>query len=281
MKFTKMHGLGNCYIYVNCFEYSLVEESLPGIAEFIADVNFGIGADGMILICPSKVADFKMRIFNVDGSEGKNCGNGLRCVAKYVYERGLTKKTNFQIETLGGIVNADLDVHGLRVELVTIDMGEPLFLKKDLPMVGDPLSQTIREKIEVDGRIIEITALSVGNPHMIIYVDDIEEAPVEQLGPKLERHPLFPERVNVAFNQIISRDEMYFRVWERGSGITQACGTAACASVVAGVVNGLLDQDIPITVHLLGGDLEITYNRNGKIYMTGPAAVVADGEIYI
>jgi diaminopimelate epimerase len=280
VKFTKMHGLGNNYIYVNLFEETLREEELADVAIRVSDVNTGIGSDGMILIAPSEQADFKMRIFNQDGSEGKNCGNGLRCVAKFVYERGLTDKKIFSIETLGGIVEARLHLNGEnRVESITVDMGKPRLRKKDIPVVGDPESEMIMEPVEVDGNTYRITCVSMGNPHAVIFVDDVETIDVTNLGPKLEHHPLFPERVNVEFIQVVSRDEIIFRVWERGSGVTQACGTGACAAVVAGILNGKLNRKV--LVHLLGGDLEIEWSEeNGKVYMTGPATFVCDGIFY-
>lgn len=280
MKFTKMHGLGNNYIYVNLFEETLREEELSDLAQKVSNVNTGIGSDGMILIAPSEKADFKMRIFNQDGSEGKNCGNGLRCVAKFVYERGLTNKKEFMIETLGGFVEAKLHVNQENlVELITVDMGEPRLRKKEIPMVGDPDAQTIMEPLEVEGRIYEITAVSMGNPHGVIFVEDVDQVNVAHVGPVLENHPLFPERVNVEFIQVVSPDEIIFRVWERGSGITQACGTGACAAVVAGILNHKLNRKV--LVHLLGGDLEIEWKESdGKVYMTGPAAFICDGVFY-
>jgi diaminopimelate epimerase len=280
MRFTKMHGLGNSYIYVNLFEETLQEAELANLAIRVSDRNTGIGADGMILIAPSNRADFQMRIFNQDGSEGKNCGNGLRCVAKYVYERGLTDQQVFTIETRGGIVEARLRVNEEnRVESVTVDMGPPRLRKKEIPVAGDPDAQMIMEPVEADGVVYPVTGVSMGNPHAVIFVDDVEEIDLPRVGPELERHPLFPERINVEFVQVVSRDEIIFRVWERGSGITQACGTGACAAVVAGILNGKLNRNV--LVHLLGGDLEIEWNEgNGKVYMTGPAEFICDGIFY-
>nr|WP_026174165.1 diaminopimelate epimerase [Effusibacillus pohliae] len=279
MKFTKMHGLGNNYIYVNLFEETLCEEELPELAVRVSDVNTGIGADGMILIGPSDKADFRMRVFNNDGSEAKNCGNGLRSVAKYVYDRGMTRKREFQIETLGGVVQARVQVgQDNKVELVTVDMGAPRLLKKDLPMLGDPETTTILETIDVQGTPYTITAVSMGNPHAVIFVDDLDQVNVAAVGPLIERHPLFPERVNVEFIQVLNRGEIIFRVWERGSGITQACGTGACAAVVAGILTDRLDRKV--LVHLLGGDLEIEWQEDGPVLMTGPAAYICDGVFY-
>ncbi|GAX88615.1 diaminopimelate epimerase [Effusibacillus lacus] len=279
LKFTKMHGLGNNYIYVNLFEERLREEELADLAVRVSNVNTGIGSDGMILIGPSERADFRMRVFNNDGSEAKNCGNGLRMVAKYVYDRGLTDKDQFQIETLGGLVEAKIQTGSDgKVEEVTVDMGPPRLLKKDLPMLGDPESKTISETIDVDGVPYTITAVSMGNPHAVIFVDDITQVDVAAVGPAIEFHPLFPERVNVEFIQVVGRGEIIFRVWERGSGITQACGTGACAAAVAGILNARLDRKV--LVHLLGGDLVIEWKEDGHVYMTGPAEYVCDGVYY-
>lgn len=279
MKFTKMHGLGNNYIFVNQFKETLIEEKLPSLARWVSDVHTGIGSDGMILIGPSKVAEFRMRIFNADGSEGKNCGNGLRCVAKNVYERKLTGKMAFSIETLGGIVRVVLHADsGMKVQSVTVDMGTPRLSKKDVPMEGDPDSKTIDELVKIGGKMYRLTAVSIGNPHAVLFVSGADKVPVSEIGPIIECNPLFPERINVGFVHVKSRREIDFRVWERGSGITQACGTGACAAVVAGVLNGCLDPDV--TVHLLGGDLEINWTGNSQIYMKGPAEFIMDGEFY-
>lgn len=279
MKFTKMHGLGNNYIFVNQFKETLIDEKIPSLARWVSDVHTGIGSDGMILIGPSKVAEFRMRIFNADGSEGKNCGNGLRCVAKYVYERKLTGKMAFSIETLGGIVTVVLHADSrMKVQSVTVDMGTPRLSKKDVPMEGDPDSKTIDELVKVGGKMYRLTAVSIGNPHAVLFVSDADKVPVSEVGPIIECNPLFSERINVGFVHVRSRREIDFRVWERGSGITQACGTGACAAVVAGVLNGYLDLDV--TVHLLGGDLEINWTGNSQIYMKGPAEFIMDGEFY-
>lgn len=282
MKFTKMHGLGNNYIYVNGFEESLPEEDLKSLAIQVSNVNTGIGSDGMILILPSSIADFRMRVFNADGSEAKNCGNGLRCVAKYVYDKGLTKQQEFKIETKSGMIvqaSVHLEQSGI-VSQVTIDMGQPRFLKEDLPMIGDPCSTTIEEPFFIGEEKLLITAISMGNPHAVFFTDDVEKVPLLQIGPQIENDPRFPERINVEFNQILSKDEMVFRVWERGSGITQACGTGACASVVAGVLTGRLQRGVPVTVHLLGGDLIINWTENDHVLMTGPAEFICAGEFY-
>jgi diaminopimelate epimerase len=281
MKFTKMHGLGNNYIYVNMFEESLAEAALSELSIRVSSVNTGIGSDGMILICPSDQADFKMRVFNNDGSEAKNCGNGLRCVSRYVYDRGLTTKTEFTIETLGGIMEAKVNVENGQVSSVTIDMGEPRLKKKDLQMLGDEESETINQPFLFNGKKMAITAVSMGNPHAVVFVEDVEQIDVVTLGRSIEWSPLFLDRTNVEFIQVVSPTELIFRVWERGSGITQACGTGACAAVVAGVLNEKLVKDQPVIVHLLGGDLEIKWASDNRIYMTGPADFICDGEFYV
>lgn len=282
MKYTKMHGLGNSYIYVNLFEEPLPEEIFPSLARHVSDVHTGIGSDGLILIGSSECADFRMRIFNADGSEGKNCGNGLRCVAKYVYERQLTEKTSFTIETLGGIVSVDVHLDKERmVRYVTVDMGQPRLRKKDIPMDGEPDSRTVDEPVNINDKQYRLTVVSMGNPHAVMFLPDVDTAPVSEIGPVIERAPLFPERINVEFVRVRNREEIDFRVWERGSGITQACGTGACAAVVAGVLNGYLDRHVPVTVHLLGGDLEIVWAANSRIYMKGPAHIIMDGEFYM
>lgn len=280
-QFTKMHGIGNNYVYVNMFQEQLQEEQLSEIAKKVANVHTGIGSDGLILICPSENAPVKMRIFNNDGSEGKNCGNGLRCVAKYAYEHKIVTDTEFKIETLSGLVDAKVHVDNDTVTLVTVDMGEPKLLKSQIPMEGKPDSKTINERIEFNGQQYEVTTVSMGNPHIIFYVDDIETAPVTTLGPIVEKDPRFPEGVNVEFVQVVSEDEIHFRVWERGSGVTQACGTGACAAVVSSVLNELTQAGKDTTVHLAGGDLTINWTTDGRVLMTGPAEVICTGEYFL
>lgn len=295
LRVTKMHGLGNNYIYVNEFEEKLAEQSLPDLARSLSDVHTGIGSDGLILIGPSSRADFRMRIFNADGSEGRNCGNGLRCVAKYVYERKMTDKRSFTIETLGGLmqvyVHTEADARAeeripapdnRRVHSVTIDMGTPKFTRKDIPMLGDPDATAIDEEIVVDGDNWRFTAVSVGNPHAVLFVPDVRSVPLADIGPEIECAPLFPDKTNVEFVSVRNMREIDFRVWERGSGITQACGTGACAAVAAGVLKGLLEIDAPVVVHLPGGDLEIVWSAaDSHLYMKGPAAFVLDGEFLL
>lgn len=278
--FTKMHGLGNSYIYVNMFEETIPESLFSELAIKVSNVNTGIGADGMILICPSDVAPVKMRIFNSDGSEGKNCGNGLRCVAKYAYEHGLVGERSFLIETLSGLVKAEVFVENGVVTNVTIDMGKPRLKRSDVPMVGEEAEQVVAETMEFAGEAYEITAVSMGNPHVIFYVDDIEKAPVTSLGPVVEKDARFPEGVNVEFVEVVNDRELHFRVWERGSGVTQACGTGACAAVVASVLNGKTARNRETIVHLAGGDLVITWTDEGHVLMTGPAETICTGEYY-
>ncbi|OZM55743.1 diaminopimelate epimerase [Lottiidibacillus patelloidae] len=281
IKFTKMHGLGNNYIYINCFEETLREEELSSLAISLADQNRGIGSDGMILICPSATAEVKMRIFNSDGSEGKNCGNGLRCVAKYAYENNLVNTDKFYIETLGGIVQAHVHNEGKEVSKITVDMGMPRLKKKDLPMEGLADSEIINEEIVVGDEQLLLTGVSMGNPHGVIFVDDINKAPVTSIGPMIEKMPIFPEGINVEFVEVTSETEMHFRVWERGSGVTQACGTGACAAVVAASLHGKVRQGEDVTVHLLGGDLIINWTEDGNVLMTGPAETICDGVYYM
>lgn len=277
-----MHGLGNCYIYVNLFEESLVEDQFKDLAIEVANVNTGIGADGMILIGPSKKANLKIRIFNSDGSEAKNCGNGLRCVAKYAFENQLVDNSVFKIETLGGLVEAMVHVNDLGlVDLVTVDMGNPRLQRKDLPMIGEMESMVIEEPFQLKEEVVTITGVSMGNPHVIIFVEDIEKARVETIGKEIEKHQKFPEWVNVEFVEVVSEIELNFRVWERGTGITQACGTGACAAAVAAVLNNYSVKGKEVTVHLLGGDLKITWTEEGNVLMTGPAVTICSGDYFI
>ncbi|MGP4078582.1 diaminopimelate epimerase [Pseudalkalibacillus sp. R45] len=280
--FTKMHGLGNNYIYVNLFEESPPEDQLSSIAISVSNRHTGIGSDGLILIGPSDRADVLMRIFNNDGSEAKNCGNGLRCVAKYAYEHELITGVEFSIETLGGIVQAQVHPEGREVHQVTINMGEPRLKRADLPMIGQgrPDDVVLKEKIEVEDHHLEMTGVSMGNPHAVFFIDEIEAAPVLSIGPVLEKAKNFPEGVNVEFVEIVDEKEMHFRVWERGSGVTQACGTGACAAVVAAVMNGKAQRNEEVVVHLAGGDLYVTWTESGEVLMTGPAVTICEGTYY-
>jgi diaminopimelate epimerase len=278
-RFTKMHALGNNYIYVNQFEEQLEEEKLNEIAKKVSSVRTGIGSDGLILIAPSERADVKMRVFNADGSEAKNCGNGLRCVAKYAYDKGIVNQTTFRIETLGGLVTAQLHIEDEVVNQVTIDMGIPGLKKLSLPMLdeGDGEELALDAVVDIDGAQVSFVGVSMGNPHAVIFVDDVNQAPVETLGPKIEKHPCFPEWTNVEFIRVVTEQEIDFRVWERGSGVTHACGTGACAAVVAAVLKDKVKKDTLITVHLLGGDLQIVWKEDDHVWMTGPAEYICEG----
>ena len=277
MKFTKMHGCGNDYIYVNCMEKMV--KNPEKVAIYVSDRHFGIGSDGLILICPSKVADFRMAMYNADGSEGKMCGNGIRCVAKYVYDNKMTDKTTIAVETLSGIKTLELNVKNDKVETVKVNMGTPILLPKDVPVVSDK-DKVVDEPIVIDDKEYRITCVSMGNPHAITFIENTDDLEIETIGPKFENNPIFPDRVNTEFIQILDRNTVKMRVWERGSGETFACGTGACATVVACVLNGLTDEKV--TVKLLGGDLFIEYNREeNTVYMTGPAKVSFTGKIEV
>lgn len=280
MKFTKMHGLGNDYVYVNCFKEHIEDPS--AVARFVSDRHFGIGSDGLIMIGPSEKADFEMKMYNADGSRGEMCGNGIRCVAKYVYDYGLTDKTNISVETLGGIKYLDLTVKDGKTELVRVNMGKPELVPELIPIVpGRPGDKTIIDApILVDGLEYRMTGVSMGNPHAVVYVDDVKGLDIEMIGPKFENHERFPNRINTEFVKVPDRHTAQMRVWERGSGETLACGTGACAVAVSCILNGLTEDTV--TVKLLGGDLKIEWDREADIvYMTGPATVVFDGEINI
>ncbi len=275
MKFTKMHGCGNDYIYVNCLEETV--EDPERTAVYVSDRHFGIGSDGLILIHPSQVADFRMAMYNADGSEGKMCGNGVRCIAKYVYDYGLTDKKQIAIETLGGIKYLDLTVEDGKVVQVKVDMGAPILEPERIP-VKLGVDRCVNEPMTVGGKEYQITAVSMGNPHAVVFVEDTDSLALDVIGPEFEHHEVFPDRINTEFVQVLNRKEVNMRVWERGSGETLACGTGTCATVVACVLNGLTEDEI--TVHLLGGDLLLHYDRErNTVWMTGPAAVVCDGEI--
>lgn len=275
MKFTKMHGLGNDYIYVNGFEEKVKNKSKA--AKLVSDRHFGIGSDGLIFINPSKVADFEMEMYNSDGSRAEMCGNGIRCVAKYVYDFGLTEKTEISIETLGGIKYLNLNVSQGRVKEVTVDMGEPELVPSNIPVISK-LERVVSEDISVDGKVYQITAVSMGNPHAVVFYDGIDKMEIEKLGPKFENHNQFPNRINTEFVEVLDREHVSMRVWERGAGETLACGTGACAVTVACILNGLTESEVRVT--LLGGDLLIQWNKeNNRVYMTGPAETVFTGEI--
>ena len=270
-----MQGLGNDYVYVNCFREKIADPSR--LAVKISDRHFGVGSDGLILINPSDKADFEMEMYNADGSRGEMCGNGIRCVAKYVYDYGLTDQTSISVETLGGIKYLDLTVKDGKAVLVKVDMGKPELSPEKIPVVSAG-EKVVDEPIDVDGQNYRMTCVSMGNPHAVVYVDcDVRNLPLEEIGPKFENHERFPNRVNTEFVRVLDRRTVEMRVWERGSGETLACGTGACAVAVSCVLNGLTEDEV--TVKLLGGDLQIKWDREkDTVFMTGPAEVVFDGE---
>ena len=263
MKFTKMQGLGNDYVYVNCFEETVKDPKRTAV--LVSDRHFGIGADGLILIQPSDIADCRMDMYNMDGSRGAMCGNGIRCVGKYAYDHHIVDKTKISVETLSGVKHLDLKAVDGKAQAVTVDMGKPV-ITSDLP-----------EEIVADGTRYEFTGISMGNPHAVVFMDAIEELDLKQIGPGFEMHPRFPDRTNTEFVQVIDRNRIKMRVWERGSGETMACGTGACAAAVACVLAGYTQNRVQ--VELLGGTLDITWDREkDTVYMTGPAVEVFSGE---
>ncbi len=276
MKFTKMHGIGNDYIYVNCFEEKV--ENPEQVSIYVSDRHKGIGSDGLVMIMPSDKADFRMRIFNADGSEAMMCGNATRCIGKYVYDKGLTDKTEITLETNSGIKYLKLFPENGKVEFVEVDMGKTILVPKDIPVKSDK-DRFISEPVAVDGKEYKITCVSMGNPHAIVYLDGVDELELEKIGPSFENHELFPDRINTEFIEVIDRTNLKMRVWERGSGETFACGTGACASVVSSVLNGFCDKGTEVTVHLRGGDLRITYNEDETVIMKGPATLICDGDV--
>lgn len=276
MKFTKMHGIGNDYVYVNCFE-----EGVPNperVSEFVSDRHFGIGSDGLVLIMPSDKADFRMRMFNADGSEGMMCGNATRCIGKYVYDNGLTNKTEITLETKSGVKRLKLFTKDGLVDTVEVDMGQAVLKPADIPMKAEGDS-FINSPIEVDGRTYNITAVSMGNPHCVIFTEGVDSLDLEKIGSSFENHPLFPERVNTEFCELLHDGTIKIRVWERGSGETWACGTGACASAVAAVLCGHKKRDEEIILKLRGGELAIKYKSDGRVMMKGTATKVFDGYI--
>jgi diaminopimelate epimerase len=271
MEFTKAHGLGNDFIIINAFVEKITDPNL--LAVKMCNRHFGVGADGLILVHPSDKADFRMQIINSDGSEADMCGNGVRCFAMYVFEKGLTDKKRIEIETLSGIVIPE--IIDANKGLVEVDMGIPRFSPEEIPMnIQGP--RVINKSISVEGTELEVTALSMGNPHCVIFVDDINRAPVTTLGPKLEKHEIFPKKTNVEFVEVVNGKEIKMHVWERGAGETMACGTGACASTVAAILNGYTEKDV--IVHLKGGDLRIQWHGE-RVFMTGPAVEVFSGKI--
>lgn len=277
LSFTKMHGIGNDYIYFDCLDNSPADPE--ALSVILSDRHKGIGGDGIILICPSEIADFRMRIFNADGSEAKMCGNGSRCVGKYLYDFGLTDKKNITLETNSGVKYLTLHEgsDGL-IESVTVDMGSPVLTPADIPVIAD---KNLDIAIDIDGQKFLINAISMGNPHGVIFVEDLDIVDVHGIGRKLEIHPMWPDRANIEFAQVLNRHEIRMRVWERGSGETQACGTGACATATAAMLQGLVDPE-GVTIHLLGGDLNISIDsETGHVMMNGPAETVFTGQILL
>lgn len=276
LKFTKMHGAGNDYIYINCFEETV--KNPEKLAIKVSDRHFGIGSDGLILISPSDKADFKMNIYNADGSEGMMCGNGIRCVSKYVYDNGMTDKDEISVETRSGIKLIKMNVENGKVVSARVNMGEPILEAEKIPTKFDG-ENVIRQKLTIDEKEYEVTCVSMGNPHCIVYVDDVKDIDLEKIGPKFENNEMFPERINTEFVHVVSDTELDMRVWERGSGETLACGTGSCAVTVASVLCGYCKRNTEIKINLLGGTLTDIWTDGGDVYMTGPAATVCTGEI--
>jgi diaminopimelate epimerase len=274
MRFTKMQGCGNDYVYVDLFREKLTGD-VAKLAVAIADRHFGVGGDGLILICPSERADARMRMFNADGSEAEMCGNGLRCVAKFVHDHGIARKEQLAIETGRGILTVDLEVRNGKAQRVRVDMGEPILEAAKIPttLAGDPPTEA---EVVVEGEAFLFTCVSMGNPHAVAFVPEITDRLVHQVGPRVETHEAFPRKVNVEFVKVNGRTDAHMRVWERGSGETLACGTGACAVAVAGVLTDRFDRRV--TIHLLGGDLDIEWGADNHVYKTGPAVEVFSGD---
>ena len=287
MKFTKMHGCGNDYIYINGFEEKILQGKKSEIVKKLSDRHFGIGGDGVIFINPVTVikdnnklmADFEMEMYNADGSRSEMCGNGIRCVAKYVYDKGLTDKTSISVVSAGSIKHLQLTLSEGEVSSVKVNMGAPVLKSSDIPVVSER-EEVIGEMIEVAGESYQMTCVSMGNPHAVVFLDDIVNLDIEKIGPQFENHIRFPKRINTEFVKVIDEHTVEMRVWERGTGETLACGTGACASVVACILNGLTSEEV--TVKLLGGELHVQWDRKENIiYMTGPAVTVFEGEIQV
>lgn len=276
MKFTKMHGIGNDYVYVNCFQEEVKNPS--EISKYVSDRHFGVGSDGLILIKPSDVADFKMDMYNADGSQGEMCGNGIRCVAKYVYDYGLTEKEKISVETLAGIKHLELTIENGKVALVRVNMGSPELVPERIPVAAEG-ERAINVPLEVKGKLYQMNCVSMGNPHCVIFMEeDVRNLNLEAIGPDFENHERFPKRINTEFVNVLDNQTLRMRVWERGSGETLACGTGACATAVAAMLNGHVQKEV--TVHLLGGDLKIQWDGgDAPVYMTGSATTVFDGII--
>lgn len=278
LKFSKMHGTGNDYIYVNCFEQRIDEPEK--LAVTLSDRHFGIGSDGLILICPSDKADCRMVMYNADGSEGMMCGNGIRCVAKYAYEHGIAPKESMTVETKSGMKTLELTVEDNAVTYVAVDMGNAVTIPKDIPVLDDG-KDFVKRKLNVGGKEYEVTCVSMGNPHAVIFTQGIDNIDLEKTGPLFEHFELFPQQINTEFVEVIDRHNLKMRVWERGSGETMSCGTGTCAVTVAAVLNGYCDRDEEITVKIRGGELKDTYLSDGRVIMRGTATHVFDGEIQI
>lgn len=276
MKFTKMQGAGNDYIYVNCFEETVENPSETAIR--VSDRHFGIGADGLVRICPSEKADFFMDIYNADGSRAKMCGNATRCVAKYVYDNKMTDKTEIALETLSGIKRIKITVKDGKAVAARVNMGAPILNGREIPTKFDG-ETVVSQNLTIDDKAYAVTCVSMGNPHCVLYTDDVRALDLPRIGPKFENHEMFPDRINTEFVHIVSETELDMRVWERGSGETLACGTGACAATVAAILNGDCKRDTEIKVNLLGGTLYINWTADGDVYMTGPAETVCTGEI--
>lgn len=276
MKFTKMQGIGNDYVYVDCFKEKIKNPSEAAVK--LSDRHFGIGSDGLILIKPSKIADFEMEMYNADGSRGEMCGNGIRCVAKYVYDKGLTEKTEITVEAGGSVKYLELTLKDGKVSLVKVNMGKPELLPEKIPVLAEG-KECVDMPLEVKGNTYQVTCVSMGNPHCVTFMEeDVRNLDLSVIGPDFENHPSFPKRVNTEFINVLDKNHLRMRVWERGSGETLACGTGACGAGVAAMLNGYTEDEV--TVHLLGGDLKIQWDREeNTVYMTGPAAIVFEGEI--
>lgn len=277
LTFSKMHGIGNDYIYINCFQEKVSDPEKLSV--FLSDVRFGVGSDGLVLILPSDKADFRMRIFNADGSEAMMCGNATRCIGKYVYDMGMTTKTEISLETNSGIKYLTLypGADG-KIESVKVDMGKAILVPKEIP-VDSPLDRFIAQPVTVNGTEYAMTCVSMGNPHAVVFLPEIDSLDLEKIGPSFEHHPLFPDRVNTEFVRVIDAHTLQMRVWERGSGETFACGTGTCATVVAAVLNGYCKKEEEILVHLRGGDLRIIYHEDDTVTMIGPATYVFEGKM--
>lgn len=278
LTFSKMHGIGNDYIYINCFQETVTDPEKLSI--FMSNVRFGVGSDGLVLILPSEVADFRMRIFNADGSEAMMCGNATRCVGKYVYEHGMTDKTEVSLETNSGIKYLTLYVNEAtnKVDAVKVDMGKAILKPAEIP-VADDGDRFIAKSVVVDGVSYDMTCVSMGNPHAVVFLPEIDSLDLEKIGPSFEHHPLFPNRVNTEFIRVIDDHTLQMRVWERGSGETFACGTGACAAAVASVLNGYCKREQEILIHLRGGDLRIIYHNDESVTMIGPATFIFEGKM--